>query len=219
MPQVAWETMLADALHPQGFRPRNSSAPKTPSMSSDACGRPSRRREEKEGACWTSPQAEPHAQIPPRHPATADAQRPAARTAPWEPVVPHRMTRVTPLASGATTKPKGGILPGSRSGRTLTTLPATPTARTPSQAEPTTANRPAGRAAQGPTQPDNPPNVTPYRDPSLPATRPATARERHAEPRPEKAKNTGSQWTPTHMPTGNPTRHGAGPKPAAVKAA
>ena len=61
----------------------------------------------------------------------------------------------------------------------MTTLPATPTARTPAPAELKTANPPAGRAAPGRTQPDDPANVTPYSDPLLPATQPATATERH----------------------------------------
>ena len=58
--------------------------------------------------------------------------------------------------------PTGGTLPGSRPGRTSTTFPATPTARAPARAERTTANPPGGRAAQGRTQPDNPPNINPY---------------------------------------------------------
>ena len=58
---------------------------------------------------------------------------------------------------------------------------------------PTTATLPAGRAARGPTQPNDPPSVTPCSDPWLPATKPATAAKHYAEPHAEEAMRTGSR--------------------------
>ena len=76
--------------------PATSPRPRTTRMPSGACGRPSRRREEKAGACGTSFQAQPRAHTPARHPASVDGQTSAASTAPREPHAPHSTTRLTP---------------------------------------------------------------------------------------------------------------------------
>ena len=106
-----------------------------------------------------------------------------------------------------------------RLGRTPKMHPAAPTTPASAQAEPTTADLPASRAAETPTQPNDPPNVTPCSCPSLPATQPASAAEGHAEPRPGQAKPTGIQWTPVRAPTGTGAPNGNEPQPAAVKTA
>ena len=152
MTKAAWEAMLPMRSTPMESTPASSPHPRTTRMSTDACGRPSRRCEEKAGASGTSPEAQPH----PHHPTSVDAQTPAAPTAPREPRAPHSTTRLSP----------------------------------------------------GPAAP--PPN---------PATQPATAAERHAEPYPEETERTGSRWTRARTPTGTATPSGAEPKPAAVKTA
>ena len=65
---------------------------------------------------------------------------------------------------------------------------------------PTTATPPASGAAQRPTQPDDPPSITPCSDPSSPATQPANAAEQHAEPRSEETTPTWSRRKPTRAP-------------------
>ena len=83
-------------------------------------------------------------------------------------------------------------------------------------AERTTAEPPAGRATQGPIQPNDSLSVTPCSGASLPAAQLATAAEGHAEHRPEEAKQTESRWTPKRAPTGTPAPNGTKPLPAAV---
>ena len=138
---------------PGGSTSATSSRPRTTRMSSGTCRRPPRRLNEKAGVCGTSPEAQPHAHISPRHPASVHAQTPAAPKAPREPRTPHSTTRLTPQLAAP---------------------------------------------------------------PPSPATESAIAAERHAEPRPEKTKRTGSRWTPTRTPTGTATPNSAEPKPAAV---
>ena len=59
MPQATWEDMLADVLHPQGIHPCNLPAPQDHPYVLRRLRTPSRRSEEKEGACGTSPKAQP----------------------------------------------------------------------------------------------------------------------------------------------------------------
>ena len=82
-----------------------SPRPETTRMSSGARERPSRRREEKAGACGTSPQARPRAHTPPRHPASVGAQTLAAPTASREPRAPHSTTRLTPRPAAPPANP------------------------------------------------------------------------------------------------------------------
>ena len=88
--------------------PANSPHPKTTRMSSDACRRPSKRREWKPGGCGTSPPVQPHAHTPPCHPASVEAQTLAAAIAPRGPRAPHSMTRLTPRPVAPPSSPKGG---------------------------------------------------------------------------------------------------------------
>ena len=201
-------------------------------MSSGACGRPLMRRGGKEVACGTLPPAHPLRKTLACHPASADAPPTAARTPPrpatsQEALAPHNMLHLTPRPAARPCNPMGGYSLGcagaARWRRSLPPQPSSPdpgprtnpprlpqgtadhrdphppqpSVTTPEAPDrPTTATLRAGRAGQEPTQPDDPPNITPCSDPSLPAV------EHHAEPRPEKATRTWSQWTPTRPPTG-----------------
>ena len=80
---------------PRESTPATPPRPRTTRMSSGACGRPSRRRNEKADARGTSPQAQAHAHTPPRHPTAVDAPTPAAPAAPQEPCAPHSTMRLT----------------------------------------------------------------------------------------------------------------------------
>ena len=97
---------------PRESTPKTSPQAGTTHMSSDACPRPSRTCGEKEGACWASPQAQPHAHTHPRHPASVDARTPAAPVPP-QPTAPrklqaqHNMTRLTPQPAAPPANPKG----------------------------------------------------------------------------------------------------------------
>ena len=104
-------------------------------MSSDACGRPSRRRGEKEGACGTSSEAHPHTQTSPRHPNGVDARTPAAPApprlaAPRQPRAAHNMMRLTPRPAAPPPNPTGGCslgrIPATRRRRSLPPQPSSP---------------------------------------------------------------------------------------------
>ena len=84
---------------------------------------------------------------------------------------------------------------------------------------PTTATPPAGRLAREPTQPNDPPSITPCSDPSLPATKPATAAEHHTEPSPEKPRKPGENEHHRERQRAPASPNGARCKPAAVKIA
>ena len=183
---------------PMRFFPRESTSatsrhPRTTSMSSDARRRPSRRREEREGACGTSPEAQPHAQTPPCHPASVDARTLAAPTAPREPRAPHSTTLQTPRPAAPPPNPKGGYSLGRaqapcRRGSLPTQHPAHPPQPRRQQRTRPPAEPPRGRPSP------SPPTVTHRYTPSnQPPPQNITSRRSQAQRKPMDA-NARTSW-------------------------
>ena len=114
MPQASLGSKAGQGTQsPVNPPPASSPHPRTNRMSSGGCGRPSRRRKEKEGAQGTYAQAHPQTQIPPRHPASVDARTRAVQTpprpvTPRESRAPHNMMRLTPLPAAPRPNPTEG---------------------------------------------------------------------------------------------------------------
>ena len=209
---------------PRESTPASSPHPRTTRMSSDACGRPSKRRGGKEGAYGTSPQAQPHPRTPPRHPTSTDARMPAAPTlprpaAPREPRAPHNMTRLTPRPAAPPPHPMGGLLPGPRPGHTPTTLLAT-TGHLTQQPRLQAANQPARlatghreppRPAPAPTKPDHARGTQPASD-SAPSRRPNRPGADSAR-RPRPASPPAVTHSLPATPPGTATEQHAEPRP------
>ena len=119
--------------------PATSPRPSTTRMSSGACGRPSRRRNETAYACGTSPKAHPRTHTPSHHPISVGAPTITAPTAPQEPCAPHSTTGLTPQP--AAPPPNPVTQPATAAGCHAGPGPED-TKRTGSRRTPTRRNRP-----------------------------------------------------------------------------
>ena len=111
-----------------------------------------------------------------------------------------------------------------REGTRLWDITESPTPRTHTPSPPHKRQRTdtgSTHSTQEPRAPHSTTRLTPQpaAPPPDPNTQPPTAAGRHATPRPEDTKQTGSRRTPTHTPTGTATPNGAEPKPTAVETA